>query len=876
MKKRLTITVLAGLLAATAAFAVFNEKNLSQTLSVLRSELGAQNSKMEARRQNVHSRSEAQHERMVEMIQKSNELALILYSQNQDFTFDVTYALKEATREYEEFNRRQMPYTDIITRLDLEIDRYERLIEALRRIPPVMKELEEVPDSISISTDSLRMHSGEMRRRFNGPAIGPGGTVLPQIHHDGPGRPAPFLLDSLAQIDRDSCLMYSRNLLRMYKTSKMRITIDSTHYAETNARLKETYDYAQSRYDKLQKKIFTEPQDNYFKVLRNLGKYASTALAEAGEKYSSDFGGYSSSVKSEWRGPVVTGFIIYVLLYLIFASLVSGLVIGLLGKFVKSLDTPEFKQRRLAYALLLGATLFTLTVMAANQFTTQGFFIAASRHLLVYAWLLMAILVSLLIHNDAADVRKGILLYLPVLLLGLVVITFRIVFIPNRLVNLILTPVLLLFFIWQAGMYKSLRKDTRSTDRVYSVISLLIIGTSLIMAALGYTMMSIQLLVWWLFQLTAIHTFTAIRDLMARYEEKYIVRKLRKEGRHFTKDDLKKGEFIRDTWLFDFVKITLVPALSVLSIPFCIYFASEMFDLTSIFVGLLKEPFFNITDTAGNVILHLSLIKIFLTVALYFVYKYLNYVLKATYKTFKLAKLRKESGADYIHANQLNLTLADNVVAILVWGTYIVMIILLFKIPMGALSLVAAGLATGLGLAMKDILNNFIYGLQLMSGRVRVGDMIECDGIRGRVERITYQSTQIVALDESLISFTNTALFNKNFKNLTRNSPYEFVKIIVGVGYGTDIEHVRQVILQAVGGNNAKDKYGRPIVEPKHGVTVVFDEFGESSVNIAVKQLVIVEKRVQYVAETQEKIYDALKEAGIEIPFPQRDVHIVK
>ena len=145
MKKRLTITVLAGLLAATAAFAVFNEKNLSQTLSVLRSELGAQNSKMEARRQNVHSRSEAQHERMVEMIQKSNELALILYSQNQDFTFDVTYALKEATREYEEFNRRQMPYTDIITRLDLEIDRYERLIEALRRIPPVMKELEEVP-----------------------------------------------------------------------------------------------------------------------------------------------------------------------------------------------------------------------------------------------------------------------------------------------------------------------------------------------------------------------------------------------------------------------------------------------------------------------------------------------------------------------------------------------------------------------------------------------------------------------------------------------------------------------------------------------------------------------------------------------------------
>ncbi len=213
----------------------------------------------------------------------------------------------------------------------------------------------------------------------------------------------------------------------------------------------------------------------------------------------------------------------------------------------------------------------------------------------------------------------------------------------------------------------------------------------------------------------------------------------------------------------------------------------------------------------------------------------------------------------------------------MIWLIYAVSFVLTFKIPMGAISIIAAGLATGIGLALKDILNNFIYGLQLMSGRLRVGDMIECDGIRGKVSEISYQSTQIAALDGSLISFTNTTLFNKNFKNLTRNSPYEFVKIVVGVSYGTDVEKVRDVLMHALKSDRRKDKYGREILDPsygKDGISVVFDEFADSSVNIAVKQFVIVEEKAAYISATQEKIYNALNEAGIEIPFPQRDIHV--
>ncbi|MBQ2149885.1 MAG: mechanosensitive ion channel family protein, partial [Bacteroidales bacterium] len=181
---------------------------------------------------------------------------------------------------------------------------------------------------------------------------------------------------------------------------------------------------------------------------------------------------------------------------------------------------------------------------------------------------------------------------------------------------------------------------------------------------------------------------------------------------------------------------------------------------------------------------------------------------------------------------------------------------------------------TGLGLAMNDILNNFIYGIQLMSGRLRVGDYIECDGIRGKVTSISYQTTQIQTIEDTLIAFTNTTLFNKNFKNLTRGSAYEYVKILVGVKYGTDVEKVRTLLMEASQQLMIRDKYNRPVVDPKRGISVAFDEFGDSSVNIALKQYVLVEERYTYLARAKELVYNTLNENGIEIPFPQRDVWI--
>ena len=224
--------------------------------------------------------------------------------------------------------------------------------------------------------------------------------------------------------------------------------------------------------------------------------------------------------------------------------------------------------------------------------------------------------------------------------------------------------------------------------------------------------------------------------------------------------------------------------------------------------------------------------------------------------------------------SDVNFNLANNIITLVLWGIYIITVFVMLKIPTSALTIITTGLATGIGFAMKDVLNNFFYGVQLMGGRVRVGDTIECDGIRGIVQSLSYQSTQVAAEDGSVIAFTNTALFNKNFKNLTRNHHYEMINFTVGVKYGTDVEKARQVILEAIKPLIVKDKYGRGVVDGKKGINVRVKNFGDSAVDMQVVLFATVDAHYTFAAQMKEAIYNAFAKNGIEIPFPQQDVYI--
>ena len=123
MKKRVFSILALSLLVAIPAYAVFNERDFAKTLTILRSELHQEHAKMAHLQARLAMNNDAQHQQLVEMTKRCNELALILYSQNQDYTFDMTYALNEVTKQYEDFHKQRLPFDEIVSRMNHEIER---------------------------------------------------------------------------------------------------------------------------------------------------------------------------------------------------------------------------------------------------------------------------------------------------------------------------------------------------------------------------------------------------------------------------------------------------------------------------------------------------------------------------------------------------------------------------------------------------------------------------------------------------------------------------------------------------------------------------------------------------------------------------------
>lgn len=860
MKKKL-IALGVALCVMVPAFAVLNEKDLSQTLSVLRYELRSAYRAMEERTSRMLGRGNRQHAQLVQMMQRSNELSLMLYSQKQDYTFDMTYALNEVSRQYDEFSSRKLPFDDLITRLDIDIDRYDRLIHTLKRLPPaqLMAYRDSTGELVYLERDAWRNRRDSLRRIR--------GESATRRAMDTTGRTRPFMLDSLGQQDRDSCLFYAENLLRASIMQKERLVRDSTHYAETAALLKSTYDYAQQRYKTVQNKIFIDGQTAYGTLLRSFPRYWQQAVTDARDKYSPDALG---DVTSQWRGPMVSAFSLFLLSYLLVSIVLGIAVVAFLTRKVRFFKKDRFQKHRFEMTLIVGVVIFAVSIMIASAASKQNFFAMASKLLVEFAWMLAAILISLVIRLEGMAARKGLRLYLPILLLSFIVISLRIAFIPNSLLNILFPPLLLIFTIYQGCALYRLRKELPAWDVAYGWISLLVLVATTIIALRGFVLLGIQLLIWWIFLLTLLQTMTAVYDLLHIYYVRHI--KATKEHyieAHPNLPNETDEDLIAVTWPHSFAKHALLPIGIVLSVPFSLFLASSVFDLNEVFKEYYRYPFLNIEG-----FISLSFSKIILVVVLFFLFRYLVYAGKATYRLLKVKSLLKGAQGRLFHENQANFTLAENIIAISLWGFYVIMIFLLLKIPTAAVKVIGAGLATGLGFAMKDILNNFFYGVQLMSGRVRVGDFIECDGIRGKVDSINYQSTQIIASDGSVMAFPNATLFNKNFKNLTKNHSYELLSFDVGVKYGVDVDQVRGIIQEALEPLKKKDVYGRDIVDPKYGIQVRFKDFGDNSVNLSVYQYITVDEHYAYPARAKELIYNALNAHGIEIPFPQRDLYI--
>lgn len=203
------------------------------------------------------------------------------------------------------------------------------------------------------------------------------------------------------------------------------------------------------------------------------------------------------------------------------------------------------------------------------------------------------------------------------------------------------------------------------------------------------------------------------------------------------------------------------------------------------------------------------------------------------------------------------LAFVGGVIALQAWG-----------IDVSSLALLASVLGVGVGFGLQNLANNFVSGIVISLERpVRVGDYIQIGELTGTVERVGGRSTHIRTRDNITIVVPNSRLLENEVVNWTLGDPRTRIHIPFGVAYGSDLPRVRAVILEAA--------EGHPDVLATPAPQVDLDGFGESSLDLDLEVWTADPRKEEDVkSDLYYRIERSLRREGIEIPFPQRDLHL--
>lgn len=781
MKKRLYIIILLMVAFVLPSNAVLKEANLDTTLYMLRTELTNYHIDLERQNQAAKAQQLAVIQELISIVKQADQNSIMLYSQRNGYIFDMTYACHEATEQFKKFKSKAVPFRQMIKKNNVEVARFDSLINYLY------------------------------------------------------GMNTMFLSEE-AQVNRNVDLTLAVNIRRQLVEKQKQLQAYVQAYDRTDRKLQALNDYANRRYEDIQNSIFNNGGDNYLRILRNISMNYKEAKTSVTEKYKPVPG-----MMSQWDVRIIFilfGIIIFWGLISIFLNLFTiRIVITQLMKHGMFENRKEsFMAKRPCLIMAMTVVTFAVILGIVRMTVTQNFVIMASQLLVEYSWLVGVILVSILLRVDNDKIKNTFRIYSPLMLVGFIVIVFRIILIPNDLVNLIFPPVLLLCALWQWNVIGRKHNQVLRTDKTYAFISLAVFGVSTIFAWTGFTLLAVQLIIWWTMQLTCVLTITCCEGWLSVYAKR---KKLADKA-------------ITDKWLYRFIYKVLLPISGVLSFIISIYWAADVFNMSDTTWEIFNKDYIKTSNFTA------SLFSISEVACLYFLFNYIN-ITSVDFMRHHFEKADPRSAASKI-------VMFKNVMQVIIWGIWLMIALNVFQVGKSWLLAIFAGLSTGLGFASKDILENIYYGISLMMGRVKVGDYIICDGTRGKVSSISYTSTMLEATDGSVIAFQNSQLFSKNYKNMTKNHGYELDILEVGIAYGSNVKEVKQILIDAL--------IKLDCIYQDKGVKVLLKSFDDSCITLRIVVWVNVLTQAIDDATIMECIYDTLNDHNIEIPFPQREITI--
>ncbi len=340
--------------------------------------------------------------------------------------------------------------------------------------------------------------------------------------------------------------------------------------------------------------------------------------------------------------------------------------------------------------------------------------------------------------------------------------------------------------------------------------------------------------------------------LRGRFLEK-IIEQLNKTSARFAGADLVRGL----TVLLHLLLITARLGIWIVSILYIAnlfpYTRQWSYRITSILISSFTSSFVSLGSRSYTVIDFLVLGTLLFTLVI--VAGSATNILRT--RVLSAAGINRGAQEAIAILAKYSLIVIGGLVLLQVWG-----------LELSSLTILASALSIGVGFGLQDIAKNFGSGLVLVFERpIQVGDFIEVGKLNGTVERIGARSTEIRTLDHVSIIVPNSRFLESEVVNWSHRNPISRLHIPVGVSYNANPETVRQILLEAV--------QSHPSVLASPPPSILFKRFGDSSLDF---ELLIwtsePHKQFVTISDLYFDIFKALAEHNIEIPFPQRDLHI--
>lgn len=203
-----------------------------------------------------------------------------------------------------------------------------------------------------------------------------------------------------------------------------------------------------------------------------------------------------------------------------------------------------------------------------------------------------------------------------------------------------------------------------------------------------------------------------------------------------------------------------------------------------------------------------------------------------------------------------------------VWSLFTIISMRALGLNLTSIAVIAGGLSVGIGFGLQNIVNNFISGLILLFGRsIQQGDVIELEGLWCTVQKINIRTTLVETFENAVIMIPNSDLVTTQMTNWTKNSSILRRDILVGVAYGSDTEKVRQTLLEVASDNSHVLDIPEPYVH--------FSNFGSSSLDFILRVWIDdIDYAIRAMSELRFEIDNSFRKEGIEIAFPQLDIHV--